>query len=136
MKKFVLTAAFLTLGTFAMAQQNGKMMQKDPAQMEQKRMENLKKMQTDLNLTDAQVNQIKALQEKRIAERKAQAPEMQAQRKARMEEWKAKNEQHMAEMKQILTPEQYQKWEAQKKEQMQNKRMKMKDMQMNRMKNN
>ncbi|WP_304343553.1 hypothetical protein [Chryseobacterium koreense] len=136
MKKIVLTAAFLTLGVFAMAQQNGGMMQKDPAQMEQKRAENLKKMQTDLNLTDAQVNQIKALQDKRMAERKEQAPAMQAERKAKMEAWKAKREQHMAEMKQILTPEQYQKWEAQKKEQMQNRGMKMKEMKMKKMENN
>ena len=136
MKKIVLTAAFLTVGVFAMAQQNGGMMQKDPAQMEQKRAENLKKMQTDLNLTDAQVNQIKALQDKRMAERKEQAPAMQAERKARMEAWRAKREQHMAEMKQILTPEQFQKWEAQKKEQMQNRGMKMKEMKMEKMQNN
>ena len=51
-------------------------MQKDPAQMEQKRAEHLKKMQADLGLSDAQVAQVKALQDKRMAERKAQAPQI------------------------------------------------------------
>ena len=116
MKKIVLSAAFAVFGTFAMAQQDGKMMQKDPAQMEQKRAEHLKKMQADLGLSDAQVAQIKALQDKRIAERNAQAPQIQAERKAKMEQWKAKKEQHMVEMKQILTPEQYKKWEENREE--------------------
>ena len=133
MKKIVLSAAFAVFGTFAMAQQDGKMMQKDPAQMEQKRAEHLKIMQADLGLSDAQVAQVKALQDKRMAERKAQAPQIQAERKAKMEQWKAKKEQHMAEMKQILTPEQYKKWEAQKQEQMDRRGKKMHDMQMRKM---
>ena len=133
MKKIVLSAAFVVFGTFAMAQQTGKMMHKDPAQMEQKRAEKLKMMQADLGLSDAQVAQIKALQDKKMAERKAQAPQMQAERKAKMVQWKAKKEQHMAEMRQILTPEQYKKWEAQKQTQMNKKAQKMSDMQMKQM---
>ena len=132
MKKIVLSAAFAVFGTFAMAQQDGKMMQKDPAQMEQKRAEHLKKMQADLGLSDAQVAQIKALQDKRIAERNAQAPQIQAERKAKMEQWKAKKAQHEAEMKQILTPDQFQKWQAKKQENMQKRGKMMKDMQMKR----
>ena len=65
MKKIVLSAAFVILGTFAMAQQTPMMNKKDPAQMEQKRQEKLKVMQTELNLTNAQVAQIKALQDKK-----------------------------------------------------------------------
>ena len=42
MKKIVLSAVFAVFGTFAMAQQDGKMMQKDPAQMEQKRAESIR----------------------------------------------------------------------------------------------
>ena len=111
MKKIVLSAAFVILGTFAMAQQTPMMNKKDPAQMEQKRQEKLKVMQTELNLTNAQVAQIKALQDKKMAERQQNAPQMQAERKAKMEAMKARQEQWNAEMRKILTPEQYQKYQ-------------------------
>lgn len=125
MKKFVLSAAFALMGTFAMAQQTPMMQHKDPAQMEQKRAEKLKMMKSELNLTDAQVAKIKALQDKKMEEMKQNAPQRQAERKAKMEAMKAKREQWKAEMKQILTPEQYQKWEAKQKENMQNRHQKM-----------
>ena len=130
MKKIVLSAAFVILGTFAMAQQIPMMNKKDPAQMEQKRQEKLKMMQTELNLTNAQVAQIKALQDKKMAERQQNAPQMQAERKAKMEAMKARQEQWNAEMRKILTPEQYQKWETKKK---QNKGQKMQKHQMKKM---
>ena len=133
MKKIVLSAAFVILGTFAMAQQTPMMNKKDPAQMEQKRQEKLKVMQTELNLTNAQVAQIKALQDKKIAERQQNAPQMQAERKAKMEAMKARQEQWNAEMRKILTPEQYQKWEAKKQQNMQHKRQKMEKHQMKKM---
>ena len=98
--------------------------------MEQKRQEKLKVMQTELNLTNAQVAQIKALQDKKIAERQQNAPQMQAERKAKMEAMKARQEQWNAEMRKILTPEQYQKWETKKK---QNKGQKMQKHQMKKM---
>lgn len=128
MKKLVLSAAFLIVGTFAMAQQSPMMQKKDPAQMEQKRAEKLKAMQTELQLSDAQVALIKAMQDKKMAERKQNAPQMQAERKARMEEMKAKKDQMNAEMRKILTPAQYQKWEAKKKERMQHKQSDMRQM--------
>ena len=133
MKKIVLSAAFVIIGTFAMAQQTPMMNKKDPAQMEQKRQEKLKVMQTELNLTNAQVAQIKALQDKKIAERQQNAPQMQAERKAKMEAMKARQEQWNAEMRKILTPEQYQKWEAKKQQNMQHKRQKMEKHQMKKM---
>lgn len=133
MKKIVLSAAFAVIGTFAMAQQTPQMHKKDPAQMEQKRQEKLKMMQSELNLSNAQVAQIKALQDKKMAERKQNAPQMQAERKAKMEMMKAKREQWNAEMRQILTPEQYKKWEAKKQEKMQDKKMKMHHRQMKKM---
>ena len=133
MKKNVLSAAFVILGTFAMAQQTPMMNKKDPAQMEQKRQEKLKVMQTELNLTNAQVAQIKALQDKKMAERQQNAPQMQAERKAKMEAMKARQEQWNAEMRKILTPEQYQKWETKKKQNMQNKGQKMQKHQMKKM---
>ena len=133
MKKIVLSAAFVILGTFAMAQQTPMMNKKDPAQMEQKRQEKLKVMQTELNLTNAQVAQIKALQDKKMAERQQNAPQMQAERKAKMEAMKARQEQWNAEMRKILTPEEYQKWETKKKQNMQNKGQKMQKHQMKKM---
>ena len=133
MKKIVLSAAFVILGTFAMAQQTPMMNKKDPAQMEQKRQEKLKMMQTELNLTNAQVAQIKALQDKKMAEKQQNAPQMQAERKAKMEAMKARQEQWNAEMRKILTPEQYTKWEAKKQQNMQNKRQKVQQHQMKKM---
>ena len=133
MKKIVFSAAFVVMGTFAMAQQTPMMNKKDPAQMEQKRQEKLKMMQAELNLTSAQVAQIKALQDKKMAEKQQNAPQMQAERKAKMEAMKARQEQWNAEMRKILTPEQYQKWETKKKQNMQNKGQKMQKHQMKKM---
>ena len=133
MKKLVLSAAFLALGTFAMAQQNQKMQKMDPAQMEQKRATHLNEMQSELKLTDAQVLKIKALQDQRMAERKENAPKMQAERKAKRTQIDAKRAQHEAEMKQILTPEQFQKWQLMKKDRMYDKGKMMKSKKMMRM---
>lgn len=133
MKKIVLSAAFAVIGTFAMAQQTPMMNKKDPAQMEQKRVEKMKMMQTELNLTDAQVAKIKALHDKKMAERKQNAPQMQAERKAKMAAMKVKREQWNAEMRQILTPEQYKKWEAKKQQNIQNKKNKMQHRHMKKM---
>ena len=134
MRKLVLSVALLAVGTFAMAQ-NQKMQKMDPAQMEQKRADHMKQMQSELNLSDAQVTKIKALQDRRMAERKKNAPQMQAERKAKMEQMKAKRDQNNAEMKQILTPEQYQKWETSKKGKMQKRGQMMKSKKMDRMQN-
>ena len=126
MKKLVLSVAFIAVGTFAMAQQNQRMQKMDPAKMEQKRADHMKQMQTDLNLSEAQVTKIKVLQDQRMAERKENAPQMQAERKAKMDQMKMKRDQNQAEMKNILTPAQYQKWEAMKKEKMQERGKMMK----------
>ena len=126
MKKLVLGAAFLTLGTFAMAQQNQRMQKMDPAKMEQRQADHMKQMKQDLNLTDSQVIKIKALQDKRMSERQQNAPQMQAERKARMEMMQAKRAQHDAEMKQILTPEQYQNWKKNMQQKMQKRQPVMK----------
>lgn len=124
MKKLILSVALVAISSSAFAQQRGKMQKKDPAKMEQKRADHLQKMKANLNLNDAQVSKIKALQDQKMAERKKNVPEMKARRKAKMEEMKAKRMQHQTEIKQILTPEQYQKWQASNKEMMQ-KRGKM-----------
>ena len=133
MKKLVLSVALVAMGTFAMAQQNQRMQKMDPAKMEQKRADHMKQMQTDLNLSEAQVTKIKVLQDKRMAERKENAPQMQAERKAKMDQMKAKRDQNEAEMKNILTPAQYQKWEAMKKEKMKERGKMMKGKKMMKM---
>lgn len=134
MKKIILSAAFLAIGTFAMAQQNmDKMQTRDPAKMEQKRADNMKQMQSDLSLSDTQVTQINALHEKKMAERKANEPKMQAERKAKMQSMKSNKDQWNSEMKAILTPDQYQKWEAKKAEKMQNRKVKMQEKKMDKM---
>ena len=135
MKKLVLGAAFLAVGTFAMAQQSPRMQRMDPVKMEQKRAENMKQMKTDLNLSEAQVAKIKVLHDQRMAERKQNAPQMQAERKAKMDMMKSKRAQHDSEMKQILTPEQYQKWQVNRKQNMQKQGKMMKGNRMMQMQN-
>lgn len=63
------------------------------------------KMKTELNLTPDQEQKIKALHEQNKQEMKQNHEVM----KAKMD---AKREQNDAQMKQILTPEQYTKWQA------------------------
>lgn len=135
MKKLVLAIAFIGMGSFAMAQQTtpqdreakrAEMQQK----MQQKEQENLAQMQKDLNLNASQVTQVKALHEKRKAEMKADFAKNKEARQAKMEEMKAKRTQMDADMKKILTPEQYDKWQADRKAKMEQKRMAMKDRKM------
>lgn len=135
MKKLVLAIAFIGIGSFAMAQQTtpqdraakrAEMQQK----MQQKEQEHLAEMQKDLNLNASQVAQIKALHETRKAEMKAEFEKNKEVRQAKMEEMKAKRAQMDADMKKILTPEQYDKWQADRKTKMEQKRMAMKERRM------
>lgn len=134
MKKLVLSLALVGMGTFAMAQQRT-MPAKDDQQrkemMEQKRAEHMADMQKELNLTQAQVSQLKALHEKHQAQREAQRKENQDLRKQKMEAFKKDKQQMDNEMRQILTPEQYAKWEAKKAEKMANRKAKFQDKRMN-----
>lgn len=128
MKKLVLGLALIGVGTFAMAQQRT-MPAKDDQQtkemMEQKKAEHLAEMQKELNLSQAQVAQLKALHEKHQAQREAQRKENQELRKQKMEAFKKDKQQMDNEMRQILTPEQYAKWEAKKAEKMANRKAKL-----------
>lgn len=135
MKKLVLAIAFIGMGSFAMAQQTtpqdretrrAEIQQK----MQQKEQEHLAQMQKDLNLNQSQVAQVKALHEKRKAEMKAEFEKNKDMRQAKMDEMKAKRAQMDADMKKILTPEQYDKWEVDRKAKMEQKRMAMKDKRM------
>ena len=71
----------------------------------------MQEMKQELNLTDAQVAQLKALHESKAAERKA---EMTAKKEDRMQKMKD-NE---AEMEKILTPDQFKKFQALKEKKM------------------
>lgn len=102
MKKLFLTAAFLGLGIFGFAQTTDR-----KADFEQKKAERMQKMKQELNLSDAQVEQIKALHAKKAVERKQ---EMAAKKEDRTKMMK-NNE---AEMQKILTPDQYKKFQDMK----------------------
>ncbi|WP_312825065.1 Spy/CpxP family protein refolding chaperone [Epilithonimonas sp.] len=114
MKKLILSAAFLGLGVFGFAQTTAK------ADHSQKKAEHLQKLKQELNLTDAQVAQLKALHESKAAERKA---EMTAKKEDRMQKMK-ENE---AEMQKILTPEQYKKFQELKAKKMAERKEKFQD---------
>ncbi|WP_312766619.1 hypothetical protein [Epilithonimonas sp.] len=114
MKKLILSAAFLGLGVFGFAQTTVK------ADFSQKKAERLQQMKQELNLTDAQVAQIKALHESKAAERKQ---EMTAKKEDRMQKMK-ENE---AEMQKILTPEQFKKFQELKAKKMAERKAQFKD---------
>lgn len=125
MKKLIASLAIFG-ATFAMAQQTPRQM--DPAkkqEMQAKKQAHLDAMKKDLNLTSAQVNQLKAITDKHQAQREKERMEMQQLRKQKMEAGKMQKQQMDDEIRKILTPEQYQKWQLKKKENMQNRRMEM-----------
>ncbi|SMD00982.1 hypothetical protein [Chryseobacterium sp. YR221] len=135
MKKLVLAIAFIGMGSFAMAQQTTPQdKEARRAEMQQKRQqkeqEHLAQMQKDLNLNQSQVAQIKDLHEKRKAEMKADFEKNKDTRQAKMDEMRAKRAQMDADMKQILTPQQYDKWQADRKAKMEQRRVAMKDRKM------
>ncbi|UPQ75077.1 hypothetical protein [Chryseobacterium nepalense] len=132
MKKLVLAVAFIGFAGFAMAQQTTPQdRQAKKAEMQQKfqqkEQEHMAQMQKDLNLNQAQVDKIKALHDKRKAEMKTEFEKNKGERQARAEQMKAKRAQMDAEMKQILTPQQYDKWQADRKAKMEQRRMAMKE---------
>lgn len=133
MKKLVLSLVLMGFGSFAIAQvtpaQQEKMQQRKVEMVrnqEQKRAQHLAEMQKELNLTQSQLNQIHAIQEKHQAERKAAMKKNQEMRKQKMEGMKQKMQQMDNEMRKILTPEQYTKWQAKKQQKMQDRKDKMK----------
>lgn len=135
MKKLILAIAFIGMGSFAMAQQTtpqdkqvkrAEMQQK----MQQREQDRLEKMQKDLNLNQNQVAQIKDLQAKRKAEMMAEFEKNKGDRQAKMDQMTAKRAQMDADMKKILTPEQYDKWQADRKANMEKRKAEMKDRKM------
>jgi len=107
MKKIILSAAFLGLGVFGFAQQT----KSTDADRMQKKAEHLQKMKQELNLTDTQVAQLKALHESKAAARKQDFDAKKGDRMQKMKE----NE---AEMQKILTPDQFKKFQELKAKKM------------------
>lgn len=122
MKKVVLSAVLLSLGTFAFAQQTPENREMKRQQMQQKmemhQQQRLNEMKTQLNLTDDQVMRLKKLQQDNFENRKM---DRMAAKKAR----KAKMEDMQGQMKKILTPEQYTKWHKMRKDKMMARKDKM-----------
>ncbi len=131
MKKLVLAIALIGTGSFAIAQQapHDKNVNKEEMhqKMQQKEQERMAEMQKDLNLNQNQIAQIKNLHEKRKAEMKNEFDKNKEQRQAKMGQMKAKREQMDNDMKKILSPEQYDKWQAGKKAKMEERRAMMKE---------
>mgnify|MGYP003574936646 CR=1 FL=1 len=132
MKKLVLAIAFIGIGSFAMAQETtpqdkqvkrAEMKQK----MQQREQERLAEMQKELNLNQDQVSQIKDLHAKRRAEMQEKSAQTKEIRQARMQEMKAKRQQMDNDMKKILSPEQYDKWQAGRKAKMEQRRAMLKE---------
>ena len=113
MKRIILSAAFLGLGVFGFAQHATK------AEMGQKKAEYMQKMKQELNLTDSQVGQLKALHEKNTMERKSAIEAKKGDRLQKMKE----NE---GEMQKILTPDQYKKFQELKAKKMADRKANLK----------
>lgn len=116
MKKLILSAAFLGLGVFGFAQTTSDR----KGNFEQKKAAHMLEMKQELNLTDAQVAQLKALHESKAAERKQEMATKKIDRAQKMKE----NE---AEMQKILTPEQYKKFQELKAKKMAERKEKFQD---------
>lgn len=121
MKKMIISALVVS-GGFMFAQQTSVPSMKDKpsreVQMKKIKAAHFEQMQKSLDLSAAQLEQIKALHEKQNAERMAERSKMQELRKERIKEYKAKQEKKNEEMKAILSKEQYAKWEAMRAERM------------------
>lgn len=110
MKKLVLSIALVAVGSFLMAQQTERKVA-NKAEMQQKHEAKLQEMKQQLNLSDAQVAQIRALKDKQKADNAKAQDKVQSGR-----------QQSEADMKNILTPEQYTKWQTLKADKVQQKR--------------
>ena len=131
MKK-VLMAALLVVGITAFAQEKeGKRAGREMLTPEQKVELHVKKLDKDLDLTDKQTEQVKALVAKQIQKREEKRKEIQESKDKKREEFKAQAQADQAamasEMKKILTPEQFTKWEKNREDKIEKMKEKMAD---------
>ncbi|QBZ96622.1 hypothetical protein [Flavobacterium sangjuense] len=120
MKK-VIVAALLVVGITAFAQEKeGRRAGREKLTSEQKVDYQVKKLTKDLDLSEKQAKDVKALVTKQVAKREAKKAEMQELKAKKREEMKAQREAEQAavsaDMKKILTAEQYAKWEKNREE--------------------
>ena len=125
MKKilFAAVALIFSVSMFAQAPQRGERREFKPEEMATRMADGMKK---ELNLNDEQYKSVYNLYLKRGEEMKARRDKgqqgQQVDREARREEMKKNQEAMNAELKQILTPEQYTKYEEMLKKQQQRQR--------------
>ncbi|HWF44764.1 MAG TPA: Spy/CpxP family protein refolding chaperone [Candidatus Kapabacteria bacterium] len=104
--KALLVGASLLVGSFAVAHA---MQHRDPSKMMEKRIE---RMKTDLNLSDAQVSQIKTIYKQNETTMKSDFDAMKAADKGSDAQKAAREKMHgdmkdiQAQVKQVLTPDQ------------------------------
>ena len=124
MKKilFAAVALIFSVSMFAQAPQRGERREFKPEEMATRMADGMKK---ELNLNDEQYKSVYNLYLKRGEEMKARRDKgqqgQQVDREARREEMKKNQEAMNAELKQILTPEQYTKYEEMLKKQQQHR---------------
>ncbi len=113
MKKLVLGAFFLSLGTFAMAQQQASVALKkiDKPSTEQIQAKRMEKMKTELGLSDDQVTKISAINEEKMKLRKAyKDAATNEERVAIMMKIKEEGDSYNTKVKAVLSPDQFTKW--------------------------
>lgn len=132
MKKLII-AAVLMVGMTSFAQEKPagekghKMERMSPAERNEK---HLKKMTSELNLTEKQQKEVGVILAEQAAKREAKHEERKKMSDAQRAERKAEMQANDAKIKAVLTPEQTKKWEelkAKKKEEMKEKRQEMKE---------
>ena len=109
MKKLILSLAFIGFSTFSMAQQDTVNSDSKMQKRAERQQAHLEKMKQELGLNDAQVAKINDLRAREASVRKSKMEAHKADKKALMEN-------HDKEMKTILSPEQYDKWQAKRLE--------------------
>lgn len=129
MKKLVLSLALIGMGSFAMAQQaphRPMPPQRTPEEMaqlrKQREAQHMDELKKDLNLTPAQVAQLQALHDKQQQMHEQERVKNEQLKKAKLQDMKKQREDMDNEIKNILTPEQYQKWDAKRKAKMQERK--------------
>ncbi|MCL2598213.1 MAG: hypothetical protein FWD66_11320 [Paludibacter sp.] len=116
----ILMATFL-MSIFCVALSYGQQDQKTKMTPEARAAKRIEKMKTSLNLTDEQVTKVQAAQAQLVSDMKQVRDKSQANR----DEMKAKRDAYDAQMKTILTQEQYQKYQEQRKDMQNNMRQRM-----------
>lgn len=134
-KLFIIGLLSISLLSFAQGKKGSKRDRENPTS-EQKVDQQVKRLTNELSLNEKQVKEIRIIIEKEVAKREDKKSEMVALRDQKKQERKEFSENRKtqlqaeqvkvsAEMKNILTPEQFTKWEKMKAERKDNRKEKM-----------